>query len=178
MLKLVTLTQVPVMLPGGIGLTVGLEFDGDKLTGTQMRVARMKKPGPMLSRPSPTHQLVLDILEGRAKLKADAAFGKLVIEGTKLAVSYPIGARMTDHQREVYQRLIKVRAGKTTSYGELALSVGSGARAVGWTMSHNPLPFIIPCHRVLRANGSIGGWSPIGDIWLKEALLAYERGER
>jgi O-6-methylguanine DNA methyltransferase len=156
MLKLVTLTQVPVMLPGGIGLTVGLEFDGDKLMGTQMRVARMKKPEPTPTKPSPTHQLVLDILEGRAKLKADAAFSKLVIEGTKLTV----------------------RAGKTTSYGELALSVGSGPRAVGWTMSHNPLPFIIPCHRVLRADGSIGGWSPIGDIWLKEALLAYERGER
>ena len=62
---------------------------------------------------------------------------------------------------EVYRKLLKVKKGKITTYGDLAKAVGlkNGQRIVGLIMKNNPFPIIIPCHRVVKFNGEIGGYA-------------------
>jgi methylated-DNA-[protein]-cysteine S-methyltransferase len=83
-------------------------------------------------------------------------------------------SRGTDFQRRVWNELLRIPAGRTKSYGEIAEAVGEpkAARAVGAACGSNPIPVIIPCHRVLAANGKRGGYS--GAAGWKEKLLAYE----
>ncbi len=63
-------------------------------------------------------------------------------------------------QQRVYKKLLEVPRGKVTTYGELAKAVGikNGQRAIGRFMNKNPYPVIIPCHRVVMSDGSIGGY--------------------
>lgn len=68
----------------------------------------------------------------------------------------------------------RIPAGKTQSYGELAISIGSAARAIGGACGANPIPILIPCHRVLAAGGAIGGYSGDGGAETKRALLRLE----
>ncbi len=69
-----------------------------------------------------------------------------------------------------------VKFGQTVSYGQLAKITGKpgAARAVGGVMAENPLPLIIPCHRVIRADGRLGGFSASGGVNLKKRLLKLE----
>lgn len=73
----------------------------------------------------------------------------------------------TGFRREVLQRLAQVPFGETTTYGQLG-----PARAVGGACGANPLPIIVPCHRVLRADGALGGYR--GGKEMKRALLRLE----
>ena len=61
---------------------------------------------------------------------------------------------------EVYKKLLKVQKGKVTTYGDLAKAVGlkNGQRVIGMIMKNNPFPIIIPCHRVVKSDGKIGGF--------------------
>ena len=79
----------------------------------------------------------------------------------------------TPFQREVWAELSRIPYGETISYGELARRVGrpKGPRAVGQANGRNPIPIIVPCHRVLASNG-IGGYG--GGLPCKRALLAIE----
>ena len=63
--------------------------------------------------------------------------------------------------KEIYKKLLQVPKGKVTTYGELAKAVGmkNGQRAVGKIMNKNPYPVIIPCHRVVKSDGKIGGYA-------------------
>jgi len=63
-------------------------------------------------------------------------------------------------EHRVYQKLLKVPKGKVTTYGELAKAVGleNGQRVIGQIMNKNPFPVIIPCHRVVKSDGKIGGY--------------------
>lgn len=85
-------------------------------------------------------------------------------------------AELSPFAQQVLAVLRQVRAGATTSYGALACAVGSpgAARAVGRVMAHNPLPIVIPCHRVLAAGGKLGGFSAPGGVKTKQRLLALE----
>jgi len=76
--------------------------------------------------------------------------------------------------RAVWEELVTVRAGRTVTYGELARKVGypGAARAVGGAMRRNPIPIVIPCHRVVGENGSITGFG-LG-LWRKRWLLDHE----
>ena len=78
--------------------------------------------------------------------------------------------------RKIYEAARLLDWGQTATYGELARQVGSpgAARAVGQAMGHNPVPIIIPCHRVLAAGRKIGGFSAYGGAVTKERLLALE----
>lgn len=93
--------------------------------------------------------------------------------GKVLAV--PVLLNGTDFQNTVWRTLRQVQAGDTVSYGELAQMVGhpQAARAVGSAMASNPVPLFVPCHRVVRADGSAGQFG-FGTP-LKEALLLRER---
>ncbi|MFN0090845.1 MAG: methylated-DNA--[protein]-cysteine S-methyltransferase [Acidimicrobiales bacterium] len=77
-------------------------------------------------------------------------------------------------RRAVLEALAEVPFGVTVSYGELARRVGNpgAVRAVGTAMATNPLPLVVPCHRVLRAGGALGGYA--GGLDLKRWLLAHE----
>ena len=72
----------------------------------------------------------------------------------------------------IYRAVQQIPYGKTATYGEIAGLVGTAPRVVGQAMARNPTPLIIPCHRVVAADG-IGGFSP--DIGIKEFLLAMEK---
>jgi methylated-DNA-[protein]-cysteine S-methyltransferase len=63
--------------------------------------------------------------------------------------------------KKIYKKLLEVPKGKITTYGELAKAVGikNGQRAVGRIMNKNPYPVIIPCHRVVKSDGKIGGYA-------------------
>ncbi|MGO8674131.1 MAG: methylated-DNA--[protein]-cysteine S-methyltransferase [Capsulimonadaceae bacterium] len=78
--------------------------------------------------------------------------------------------------KEVYAEARAIPAGRTRTYGEVADSLGrpKAARAVGNALGRNPIPLIIPCHRVLAANGKPGGFSAHGGAMLKSQLLAIE----
>jgi len=82
---------------------------------------------------------------------------------------------MTPFQRAVYETLLSVPAGMTVSYGALAAAAGypRAARAVGSAMAANEIPVVVPCHRVIRSDGSLGQYGD--DPTWKERLLAHER---
>ena len=78
--------------------------------------------------------------------------------------------------RSVLAACRRIPYGQTASYADLAKAVGkpNGARAVGGAMARNPLPLVVPCHRVLRADGSIGGFSSARGVEEKTRLLRLE----
>jgi methylated-DNA-[protein]-cysteine S-methyltransferase len=82
--------------------------------------------------------------------------------------------RVTAFRRRVLRELLRVPAGQTVSYGELAERVGSpkASRAVGGCMANNPWPLVVPCHRVLAAGGRLGGFGP--GLEMKRWLLELE----
>lgn len=85
-------------------------------------------------------------------------------------------AAVPEFHRKVYDQLRKLPPGVTVSYGELAEMAGStnAARAVGRAMAKNPLPIIVPCHRVLASKGKIGGFSAYGGEKIKIELLKID----
>jgi methylated-DNA-[protein]-cysteine S-methyltransferase len=82
----------------------------------------------------------------------------------------------TEFQREVWDALNTIPYGETRSYGEIAAQIGKpkAARAVGMANNRNPIAVIVPCHRVIGANGSLTGYG--GGLGRKELLLELERG--
>ena len=94
--------------------------------------------------------------------------------GSKQGFTVPIEPTGTAFQNMVWQSLRTLPHGQTTSYGELASGVGKpqGARAVGGAVGANPIPIIIPCHRVLRVGNRLGGFS--GGLAIKRQLLRLE----
>lgn len=83
---------------------------------------------------------------------------------------------LTDFRRKVLSACAKIPYGATITYGELADRVGSpgAARAVGGVMANNPVPLIVPCHRVLAASGKMGGFSAQGGVAVKARMLRLE----
>ena len=83
-----------------------------------------------------------------------------------------------EFRRSLYQALRSVGFGNTTTYGALAKHLGlegpEAARDVGAAMGKNPMPVVIPCHRVLAAGGKLGGFSAPGGVTTKQKLLALE----
>jgi len=81
----------------------------------------------------------------------------------------------TSFQLAVWKRLCEIPYGKTISYGELARRIGNpnASRAVGLANGSNPIPIVIPCHRVIGSNGKLTGYG--GGLPIKEKLLALER---
>ena len=93
----------------------------------------------------------------------------------------PIEPLGSPFRLRVWEALQGIPAGQVVTYGELARRLGSSARAVGQALGDNPLPIIIPCHRVVAANGGLGGFnhSETGySIDIKRWLLNHEAGAR
>lgn len=83
---------------------------------------------------------------------------------------------VSDFERQVYEIALTIPAGATTTYGEIAARLGdpAAARAVGVALGRNPIPIVVPCHRVLAAGGRSGGFSAPGGVATKMRLLAIE----
>jgi O-6-methylguanine DNA methyltransferase len=86
----------------------------------------------------------------------------------------PLDLAGTEFQKSVWNALRKISTGKTKSYGEIAMAIGrpKAVRAVGGACGANPVPVLVPCHRVLAANKKLGGFS--GGLDWKRSLLKRE----
>ena len=151
-----TTTTVPLESP--IGRLV-LESDGDVLIGVWL---------PNESRPKRR-----DAEDVPPVLKETATQLEEYFAGERTDFDLQMELDGTRFQREVWTELTRIPYGETISYGELARRVGrpNGPRAVGQANGRNPIPIIVPCHRVLASNG-IGGYG--GGLKVKRALLALE----
>lgn len=86
----------------------------------------------------------------------------------------PLAARGTDFQKSVWNMMREIPFGGTATYGGMAMALGSGPRAVGMACGRNPIPIIVPCHRVLGSGGKEGGFSGGQGLPTKRRLLALE----
>ncbi len=120
--------------------------------------------------------------------KAEQGCQPLIDEGLKQLTEYFLGKRriftlpldngaLTPFACKVQQALLKVPYGSVISYGALAIVAGSprAARAVGGVMSSNPFPLVVPCHRVVNADGRIGQYSAAHGTKTKAWLIDFER---
>jgi methylated-DNA-[protein]-cysteine S-methyltransferase len=89
----------------------------------------------------------------------------------------PLRPAGSDFEQRVWDAMQHIPYGQTACYGDLAMEIGSAPRAVGRACGKNPIPIVIPCHRVL-GKGWLGGYSGSGGLKTKEALLALEGGLR
>jgi methylated-DNA-[protein]-cysteine S-methyltransferase len=99
------------------------------------------------------------------------------LAGRRMAFDLPVDLRgRTDFQREVLEAARRIPRGRVTTYGELARRIGrpGAARAVGQALGNNPVPIVIPCHRVLGGDGSLHGYSGGGGTRTKAWLLRLE----
>ena len=97
--------------------------------------------------------------------------------GTRTSFDLPLHLLGSAFQRRVWAALLEIPCGETTSYGELARVIGvpGAARAVGLANGQNPVPIIVPCHRVIGANGSLTGYG--GGLDAKRWLLTHEASQ-
>lgn len=95
--------------------------------------------------------------------------------GKRYSFSLPLAPSGTQFMQDVWQALITIPYGEVRSYGDIARKIGNpkACRAVGMANNRNPLPIIIPCHRVIGANGKLIGYA--GGLGCKEKLLALEK---
>jgi len=115
----------------------------------------------------------------RAPARLDAAARQLDEYFTKRRTGFevPVDLRLADgFRRSVIEHLRDIGYGRRESYAEVAAAIGSprAVRAVGTACGHNPLPVVIPCHRVVRSDGSAGQY--VGGVAAKSALLDLEAG--
>ena len=134
----------PLTLVERDGALVGLRFDAEEDTD----------PSPLL-------------LRAREELEEYFA-------GRRREFDLPLSPHGTPFQRQVWQALRTIHYGSTCTYGQLAAAVGNprAARAVGMANHRNPLPILIPCHRVIGSTGSLTGYA--GGVERKRLLLSIE----
>ncbi len=142
----------PMLVVGDVDWvrTVGLPGSFDE---SRLEITRRGRPGA-----------VVEAVE-----QFDAYF-----EGRLRSFTLPLQPSGTDFQRRVWSALADIAYGETESYGQLAARVGNpkACRAVGLANGRNPLPLVLPCHRVIGSNGSLTGYG--GGLDLKRWLLDHE----
>ena len=139
-----------------------LTSDGESCTGVYMENQKdAAVPAPDWRRD--------DAALGQARVQLQAYFA-----GELRDFELPLAARGTPFQQRVWRALCDIPYGETISYGELARRIGQPAasRAVGLANGQNPLSIVVPCHRVIGANGSLTGYG--GGLDRKRWLLAHE----
>lgn len=104
-----------------------------------------------------------------AKRQLDAYF-----DGKLETFDLPLAPAGTPRQSEIWQAMTRIPHGRTQTYGEIARALGSSPRAVGTACARNPLPVLIPCHRVLGADGGVGYYSFADGPDTKRQLLVLE----
>jgi methylated-DNA-[protein]-cysteine S-methyltransferase len=95
-------------------------------------------------------------------------------DGKRMSFDLPLAPEGSDFQKRVWAALCAIPAGETRSYADIARTIGSAPRAVGGANGANPIPLFIPCHRVIAADGSLGGYSGGDGPATKRYLLDHE----
>lgn len=95
-------------------------------------------------------------------------------DGTLQAFDLPLAPAGTNFQKRVYQAMLDIPFGQTKEYGEIAKQLDTAAQPVGTACGSNPIPIIIPCHRVVSSVG-LGGFSGLGGVDTKTKLLQLEK---
>ena len=108
----------------------------------------------------------------KAKAQLDDYF-----DGLLTTFSLPTNPEGTDFQKRVWQAMCEIPLGEYLTYGDVAKKIGSAAQPVGNACGANPIPIIIPCHRILANGGALGGFSGGGEnnLSTKAALLTLEK---
>ena len=150
------------------GAVAATAFGGEgallaRITGAGKTGGAKNTPAPALTR-APARLVT-------ARKQVDEYFA-----GKRRAFDLPLAPRGTPRQRRVWAALAAIPFGGTRSYGELAKELGTSPRAVGRANATNPISLIVPCHRVIGADGSLTGYG--GGLWRKEALLKLEKTGR
>lgn len=96
-------------------------------------------------------------------------------DGTRRRFDLPLRPQGTAFQQRVWAALLAIPYGETRTYGDLAKDLKTAPRAIGLGCGRNPLPILIPCHRVIASTGGLGGYSGDGGVETKKALLDLER---
>jgi methylated-DNA-[protein]-cysteine S-methyltransferase len=115
------------------------------------------------------------VLRAPARLDAVARELDEYFGGRRAVFDLPLDLRLArGFRREVLDHLRDIAFGQTASYGEVALAAGNprAVRAVGSACAHNPLPLVVPCHRVVRGDGTVGQY--VGGVAAKQTLLDLE----
>lgn len=165
-------TDLDRLIVRGIPSPVGLL----RATSTGEGVRSLSFPAGAASHPEPDGA-------GEVSGNGDSVLDLLVEElnayfrGRLRAFSVPLDPKGTAFQRRVWDALLEIPFGATRSYREVATTIGhpSAVRALGGANGRNPIAIIIPCHRVIGADGSMIGYG--GGVPRKRWLLAHERGE-
>lgn len=155
--------------------TITLYSDGQALIGLSMPTQQYVLP---LNKPTLV-ELAQDELTDHPELQAGFTWLDSYIVGTVLNELPQIHLYGTDFRKKVWQTLAQIPYGEVTTYGHIAKEVyntdevrGMQARAIGGAVGHNPLPIIIPCHRVVGSNHHLTGYT--GGLHVKKALLTIE----
>ena len=112
--------------------------------------------------------------EGSPVLEEAARQLEEYFDGDRQEFDLPLSPIGTQFQRKVWATMCEIPYGKALTYGEAAKKIGSSPRAIGGACGRNPLPILIPCHRIVGANGSLGGYSGMDGLDTKRALLRLE----
>ena len=151
-----------------------LEFDDFEIPGgpllrvtagpSGIRSIEFQPPAPSPDRLNPSNAF---LTEAGRQLRA-------YFEGRLREFELPLDPLGTDFQKRVWKQLERIPYGETRSYSQVAVAVGApkAVRAVGAANGSNPLPIVVPCHRVIGANGKLVGYG--GGLPLKHRLLALE----
>jgi len=95
-------------------------------------------------------------------------------DGKLTEFDLPLRPPGSEFQKQVCAAMSRIPYGETRTYGDLAGELGSAARAIGGACGRNPIPIIIPCHRVMGMGGKLTGFSGAGGVETKQALLRLE----
>jgi methylated-DNA-[protein]-cysteine S-methyltransferase len=116
-------------------------------------------------------------VDGRATVLAKQAIAEMqeYVAGERKRFTVPLDLRGTEFQMKVWKALLRIPYGETRSYQQIAREVGNprASRAVGMANHYNPVAIVVPCHRVVASDGSLGGYA--GGLKLKEKILELER---
>ena len=113
---------------------------------------------------------------GTRALREGAAQILAYFAGTLTCFDLPLAPLPSPRGEALRAAMMAVRFGETCSYGAIARMTGSAARAVGQACARNPLPIIVPCHRITNAGGSLGAYSAGEGVATKRWLVDFEQG--
>jgi len=146
-------------------LVVGLQLPHENRSETVLKLSKRFKDAHLVRNPSPWEEKIID------RLKTHLRSGDQNLESIKVNIE------TTPFFTRVYETVKKIPPGKSLTYGEVARLAGTprAARAIGQAMARNPIPLIIPCHRVIGSSGKLVGFSALDGIKLKSKLLEIEQ---
>jgi O-6-methylguanine DNA methyltransferase len=140
---------------------------------SQVGLAELRLPSDQLSASTATPTLIPSQVQQWHRVASDAVNQILSGQKPKALPAFDLSAG-TEFQQNVWRAMMRIPFGQTSSYGELACAIGKpkAVRAVGGSCGANPIPVLVPCHRVLAANQKLGGFS--GGLDWKRTLLGRE----